>query len=781
MIKERTTSTRTAAVSIPGQSSASDHAWKNLEDELFPILREQQERVERFSKSKYDEITRRLSHVERQLRLLKNPRTASRKPLCQTTKYTNLVKETELISDDIQSLTRFCATQKLAFKKILKKYKKWTSSSSLELRYTNEIAPSGLLQYDYNTLLERLSDIMQSIESLRGSRSSIAPPARSDNNETESAANENKSSAARLHQACHDSGLDFDAKVETVPLGEAAGRARYWIHKDNLEEARVLLLRNMKAKELEPGPEVTHAVVFDNLQRYLQEEGAEPVGQSEALQGAIATKMALTLIWNDTEKATAVFSDMSPMKGRGARTAHVPRKKLSEIVQHRHNPGTYENDISSKQKLQDFLAQHRDVKPLSAVRSVRSRFVGLNNSTEVGAWAILDEEIEISKVQISSLGSTENSKTAKDGNPQAATSFPHAVLEVRWEFFSQTPQLVRSLDSSHLAERVRGFSIESLATHTQFETASKPLWLPILDKDIRRLPSPTRPSKRGRRSGDPSVSSGPPSATSQQAGVFSPTQLQSSATSVQESSTLEASTSHNTESAVKSSATIRKAHKPASPEAAPVRYWNEFDDGSELGDDDAYAIYVTPDEPFKFPGADAISKVWTYLTSFGRSGSRTGERQSLLRGQSADSSDSEAEIATSNHRVRTSGIVAISRSSLRRASRGASVEAGTRHRLRKARDASLLRASIGCFVLSLLFLLMSFMLRSVSRRKARGRADAGIVVGIVAAVCLGFVGEVCIITRRDTTLLPQISGFLALCVICVGSTIMVVVIASGTQ
>lgn len=47
-------------------------------------------------------------------------------PIMQARKYQRLVKDAEDISNEIQNLAQITAIQKTTFRKILKKYRKWT-------------------------------------------------------------------------------------------------------------------------------------------------------------------------------------------------------------------------------------------------------------------------------------------------------------------------------------------------------------------------------------------------------------------------------------------------------------------------------------------------------------------------------------------------------------------------------------------------------------------------------------------------------------------------------
>lgn len=55
-----------------------------------------------------------------------------------------------------------------------------------------------------------------------------------------------RSSIGQINDAALHGPLAFDAATSTVPFGEAADSAIYWIHPDNLDEARTLLLRHTR-------------------------------------------------------------------------------------------------------------------------------------------------------------------------------------------------------------------------------------------------------------------------------------------------------------------------------------------------------------------------------------------------------------------------------------------------------------------------------------------------------------------------------------------------------
>lgn len=825
VIKERTTNIKTNPVTIPGQGPSSD-AWTSLETELFPIIWQQHDRVSLFIRSKYGELKRRLDQAERQLQRLTQPFPAASRnarPVQQTRKYAKLVQNSESISEDIQSLSQFANTQRLAFKKILKKYRKWTGSANLQLRVNKEILgqPDSFLKPDLTPFLERLSTTTSTLRSMAIPKHRDRP--RNDSAKDGIPTTPQQSSAALFHAAAMKKApLKFDAAFLSIPLGQAAGTAAYWIHPDNISEAEVLLLRYMKHRDPkeQKSPSSrgrTHTAMFDNLQRYVQDQGAATVAQIEEMEGSFASKVALSILWAEDADAVVVASDLSPIKtnvSTNRRTILVKRTDLPSCL-----PGnglTYstsglEVNRQLVQKgnieLREFMAEHRDVKPLAEMHSDRDRFAGINNTVDVGVWAMLDQDITMSPPDVPNLGAA--SRASMSGSYTIESSegkaFPYAVLQFRWEF-SRVPEIVRVLDNSHLAERVRGFTLETEAIYSicSPQGMPKPLWQPLLGRDIRKLPprKSTRFSRRGTDgSNSPEEPLPPTSATSSNGGpsdsVFSTAQGQSSATSVMGSVQIptELSSPESTKSAFDQAKPPKPKKRVRLPSPSPPemvhRYWNEFDDGSECGEDSSYAIYVNPDESSNFPGKETISKSFSALYyRLSRGGSRmlswlpspnrcfTGrEREPLIAGQRIgryleDSSDSDGNTkATDKSHLRGRAIRA-----------GSAVRSSSTLRQRQVRDSRetfIFRAYLAAFILSYVVLALSAILQSTGRHKASIEVDTGVILGVMIALFCGICSVSLMVSRRDTlSLLHRAAVVLAFCVVCAGGGYLLALVGS---
>jgi hypothetical protein len=146
--------------------------------------------------------------------------------------------------------------QKTAFRKILKKYCKWTGSTNLQTRVDIEVFSSEILRTDYSDYRQQLTELSTILTE------ELAGPMLTDNTRDSSTEWKNRISTqslkrsviGQINDAALRGTLAFDAAVSTTPYGEAAGSAIYWIHPDNLDEARTLLLKYMRDAFAPPDP-----------------------------------------------------------------------------------------------------------------------------------------------------------------------------------------------------------------------------------------------------------------------------------------------------------------------------------------------------------------------------------------------------------------------------------------------------------------------------------------------------------------------------------------------
>lgn len=161
LIKVHTTKDQGQAIAIPGQA---DTALAKFEDVFFNELYNQHDRVDLFVKSKADEIGRRLQFLEKQvIRLLGRLTYNNGKPMSQKRreKFAKYDAQIAKCAEDTKSLQRFVDAQRMAFQKILKKYKKWTGSRALGDRFNTEVlsSPKSFIRRDLSPLLSQANNL----------------------------------------------------------------------------------------------------------------------------------------------------------------------------------------------------------------------------------------------------------------------------------------------------------------------------------------------------------------------------------------------------------------------------------------------------------------------------------------------------------------------------------------------------------------------------------------------------------------------------------------------
>ncbi|KAK0106960.1 hypothetical protein ONS95_003675 [Cadophora gregata] len=168
LIKINTIKDQGQAIAIPGQE---DPRLEKFETAFFNELSNQHDRVDLFVKSKADEISRRLQHLQKVvLRLLaRTAQSSNSDPITQKhrDKFAKYNVQIERCGDDIRSLQRFVSAQRVAFHKILKKYKKWTGSRALGERFNDEVLsnPKSLVRRDFGPLLSQYQDLSINLQS----------------------------------------------------------------------------------------------------------------------------------------------------------------------------------------------------------------------------------------------------------------------------------------------------------------------------------------------------------------------------------------------------------------------------------------------------------------------------------------------------------------------------------------------------------------------------------------------------------------------------------------
>ena len=309
--------------------------------------------------------------------------------------------------------------------------------------------------------------------------------------------------------------------------------------------------------------------------------------------------------------------------------------------------------------------------------------------------------------------------------------------------------------------------------------------IPALERDIRKVPnlstfSHERRSRNRISSEQASTAhtslSAPSTGDIPSSSGFSAVHGESSATSAPEASgVLEASPlspCKKKRKVPKRQAPIRKGSQDRR-QPAHRRYWNEFDDGSEGEQHEAYTIYIDPNASSTFPGAAMVSKLWEGI------GLKSKAPRQKITGwfRTSAAIDTENEPLTNSVRSspEDSGLSDEENLTLPGRRHYSTFPTHVRRKHDPTREVVLFRSCISSFAASYILLLVAVILLSTGRRKAATEVDAGVVIGVSAALVFAVIGVGSMFARRKelgwvhrTTVL-----LLSLCVFLVGVALLV--------
>ena len=282
--------------------------------------------------------------------------------------------------------------------------------------------------------------------------------------------------------------------------------------------------------------------------------------------------------------------------------------------------------------------------------------------------------------------------------------------------------------------------------------------LSLLNSDIRQLPRLSnvlsrRPNKTTEAEQDgavPESSSAPSTHNGQSDSGFSVRQGETSATSVPEPASITVNNDNEKKPRKAKKRNLPKKHLQSAEPASDVRYWNEYDDGSEDGANEPFTILIDPEASSTgFPGVEKIGELWAStkqrvrkyrqkvsdrVSSPSKEQFGSGESSPLIDDNSPtpDSSDSETE------------------NNLRRP-RNYSTMSSARGRLDRHRrsEAVLFRSCIAWFAASYILLVVATILLVTGRKRSAGQVDIGVIIGSTASLIFAIIGMGCMIARQD--------------------------------
>ncbi|QPG76264.1 hypothetical protein FOA43_003650 [Brettanomyces nanus] len=649
--------------------------------DLYAAFKEQINFVSLFVNSKYGEISRRILATKKQLNAFINSEDnysslhVSEDIYQRMTahKFLTIHKELEILSTDLQDLSRFILLQKIALKKLFKKFLKhsmYTYKQELVDKITSEFLvgnPDSFFELDLSDAAMELTLLFDVVNNYYYDGTAL------DSNGLQSIKkryyHSNKAVDRQLVFGSSPSSLlsiDFPQSIEVasdpkldrmyssrvtafdiVSHKKAPVSQVFWIHNDNLAEIRFLLLREFKLisddtgivdedTKVQSAHQLKKTESSLNLMRN-QERNSQTIGVGSSedacesmfrpdtqrvsfwLANLANPKMTATRALSsneviDSASAASAASDFSNKESRGDiypcdiapqvtysdfTIQNVPLiiaplgglrqftlapinqdiiKSLmgknfdkSQLIRQWRKSGLMGNLKVSQLTLDWFYDEN--MVPLAKVKSDRIHFIDLGPpQKKIECYLTLDSNVRTSKLSDNSdLGWSETDEVSSD-------VFPHSILEIRYDSplksFSKSVQL---LIDSHLVYRVDnlGFSLNNylfakyyasyVPDNIMLEFVA-PWYEELQNKDIRKLPSLHR-----QESGSNNMNSG-----------------------------------------------ILLNKNEVQPQRSHTQgYWNEFDYGSDLEDDDA-GFYVYEDgnnaDGRSFGGGDANLFGFNFLT-----------------------------------------------------------------------------------------------------------------------------------------------------------------------
>lgn len=233
----------------------------------------------------------------------------------------------------------------------------------------------------------------------------------------------------------------------------------------------------------------------------------------------------------------------------------------------------------------------------------------------------------------------------------------------------------------------------------------------------------------------------------------------------------------------------RRASHQVQVEHAPQSYWNEYDNGSEAGDE-PYTIYVDPNAESTFPGAKTMSnflsgvkvpmdKVKSWLSS-----SRVaspGEQRPLL--------DSENRVSTPNHNAYfppqyetdMDDDAYSSDFPTGYATHYSKFPSIGEQRFEAYKDKLIFRGTIASFVGSIILLLIASLLIMTGKHKLRVEVDVGAIVGVVASLFFATAGLGMMLYQNERVgWIQKIVVGITFTAVCVLNGFLLVVIGENT-
>ncbi|KAK9460618.1 uncharacterized protein V1516DRAFT_696316 [Lipomyces oligophaga] len=431
------------------------------EDVVFAALTEQLERINIFVRSKTGELDRRISNCNKAIQTVANNDAARTYPVSNAQRQKPVVKiESEMddIYHELQNLARFVSAHKIAFRKLVKAYNKWSGTTSLSVRFSVVLDnPKCFVKRDFTPTIVELSSLYDSIRRYFQSSMRFLP--------------------------AHASFATDDTSFETQS-SFATGSTVFWVHDDNFIELQIFLLKYLS---IIPNESYFRRNLLKSADYSIQcNTRMVYINSSNALTNSNSPKK----FYDEVGRVLTNISSESPeailcTPPAGA-TLTGKRKYIESIVNSTASTTELQQLDSSGKSAVSWISKHF-AHPSVAVASSRTRFE-LIGTSGTNVWATLDQSVRFRKAAPLS-GWTESVDSG------SWTPFSYSVLELKWQ--GAEPTWLFELRNSHTVYEVQSYSYFSHATWLLGLSEAEPNWSKFLHEDIHKLPQQGRIRTRG--------------------------------------------------------------------------------------------------------------------------------------------------------------------------------------------------------------------------------------------------------------------------------------------
>lgn len=230
--------------------------------------------------------------------------------------------------------------------------------------------------------------------------------------------------------------------------------------------------------------------------------------------------------------------------------------------------------------------------------------------------------------------------------------------------------------------------------------------------------------------------------------------------------------------------TVSRRQSVQIQQALPQTYWNEYDDGSEAGDE-PYTIFIDPDAETTFPGSKTFKFVFSKakgpvesVRKWFSPHSTPEERQPLngsLNGgyfteTPGNDTDADDEAYASSSDFPTGY-----------AAHYATFPSIHDQKISRYQEAILFKTTLGSFAASVVLLIIASILVATGRHRLRVEVDAGVIVGVVSSLFFATLAFGTTLYRKDNIgWVHRTAVGLTFAIICVFNGILLVIVAGNT-